>query len=209
MPHRSAPELLVLHALRLQGIVKSADISRRFGVDPATVEELLLDDEAHGLVRRMAFADVSGWTITDAGRAADDARLAAELAGSGARDTVTRAHDAFIPLNDRFLTAVTRWQVRPTSWDPVAANDHTDWAWDEGVLSELTSLGAMLTPLLAAVIAELPRFGGYSERYAAALAKVDKGQRRWVDEPGLDSCHAVWFEVHQDLLTTLGIARGR
>jgi len=33
--------------------------------------------------------------------------------------------------------------------------------------------------------------------------------RRWVDAIGIDSCHTVWFQLHEDLLATLGIPRGQ
>jgi hypothetical protein len=29
----------------------------------------------------------------------------------------------------------------------------------------------------------------------------------WVDAPGLDSIHTVWFELHEHLLASLGRAR--
>lgn len=53
----------------------------------------------------------------------------------------------------------------------------------------------------------LTRFQGYDDRFAAALARVDAGDRSWVDRPGADSCHTVWFQLHEDLLATLGIRR--
>ena len=36
------------------------------------------------------------------------------------------------------------------------------------------------------------------------------GRRKWVDEPKIDSCHTVWFELREDLhlLATLGLERG-
>ena len=40
------------------------------------------------------------------------------------------------------------------------------------------------------------------------MDRVERGERGWVDGVGLDSCHRVWFEVHEDLLATLGIPRG-
>ena len=65
----------------------------------------------------------------------------------------------------------------------------------------LGSLGQQLA-------AALERFSGYSERYSAALAKVDRGERAWVDQARADSCHTVWMELHEDLLATLGLGRG-
>jgi hypothetical protein len=60
---------------------------------------------------------------------------------AGVRDAIRALHTEFVPLNRRFGTACTNWQIRPTRIDPMAFNDHTDWAWDERVLGTLTSLG--------------------------------------------------------------------
>jgi hypothetical protein len=209
MPFVSAPELLVLHHFRLRGIGQAGDVATRFGLAVPLVDELLLDDEARGYLTRVAHPGVRGWSMTDAGRAEDDRRLAAELERSGARPVVEAADRSFRPLNTKFLNAVTRWQIRPTPHDALAANDHSSWPWDELVLDDLATLGGRLKGVLAKLTAALPRFAGYDERYADAFRSVEAGQRRWVDEPGIDSCHAVWAEFHQDLLTTLGGAHGR
>jgi hypothetical protein len=37
---------------------------------------------------------------------------------------------------------------------------------------------------------------------------VDRGERSWVAQPKIDSCHTVWMELHEDLLATLGLERG-
>jgi hypothetical protein len=208
MAATSTPELLTLHAVRLLGMAQASHVARRFGLDAGEVEELLLDAEAFGQVSRASFADLTGWGLTDRGRAEDDRRLAAELDQTGARGVVTDAHATFARLNARFLDATTRWQIRPTPWDRMAANDHDDWSWDERVLDDLTSLGRGLQPVGDALAGVLDRFAGYPERYAAALARVDAGERRYVDEPRIDSCHTVWFELHEDLLGTLGLERG-
>ena len=34
------------------------------------------------------------------------------------------------------------------------------------------------------------------------------GQNAWVDGVGVDSCHTVWMQLHEDLLATLGLDRG-
>jgi hypothetical protein len=54
----------------------------------------------------------------------------------------------------------------------------------------------------------LARLGGYADRYSAALASAQAGQRAWVDGPDRDSCHLAWIQFHEDLLATLGIERG-
>ena len=62
----SSAELLVLHGARIRGMVDTDSVARRFSLDPVTVEDLLLDHEARGWVRRAGFADVTGWTLTEA-----------------------------------------------------------------------------------------------------------------------------------------------
>lgn len=208
MTFRSDPEDLALHGVRVLGFTPAGRIATRFGLEREQVEETLLDAEAYGWATRTTFADTGGWSLTDAGRAEDDRRLAAELDRSGARDAVTRAHADFVPLNTRFTAACTDWQVRPTRLDPMAANDHTDWPWDERVLRTLASIATRLEELDARLTAHLARFGGYAAAYASALRRVDAGDRRWVDAPDRDSCHLVWIQLHEDLLTTLGLDRG-
>ncbi len=57
-------------------------------------------------------------------------------------------------------------------------------------------------------LAALQRFDGYADRFTAALERVLHGNRAWVDQTGIDSCHTVWIELHEDLLSTLGLERG-
>jgi len=158
-------------------------------------------------VRRAGFADVTGWTLTEAGRGAGSRMLAAELDEAGVRDVVAEAHPSFTGFNARFLTLITKWQIRPTRWDPMAANDHSEWRWDEDILESLAGLAQSVRPVGDPLEQALARFAGYPERFVAAVKRVDGGERKWVDEPGVDSCHTVWFELHEDLLATLGLER--
>jgi len=208
MAHDSSPELLVLHAVRIQGMTDPGRIALRLALAPGAVEELLLDDEAHGWVQRVGFADVSGWSLTGAGRDQGGRMLAEELRATGARTAVEAAYGSFIQLNGRLLTLLTRWQIRPEPWDSMASNDHSDWAWDEDVLKGLAHLLRNLRPIGDQLANALSRFAFYPDRFSAALDRVDRGERKWVDEPKIDSCHTVWFELHEDLLATLGLERG-
>lgn len=186
----------------------AARISARTGVARERVEEQLLDDEARGWVRRVAFADLAGWTLTESGRAEGERRVAEELERTGSRPVVDAAHTSFARLNERVLGTLTRWQIRPQPWDRMAANDHTDHGWDERVLDELASYGRRLAPVCAELRSALERFAGYDDRFRAALRRAEDGQRAWVDQTGIDSCHTVWIELHEDLIATLGLGRG-
>lgn len=204
----SAPEDLVLHGPRVLGFASSSRIAARFGLDRRGVDEMLLDYEAMGWVQHTSFGGSAGWSLTDAGRAENERRLAAELDGAGVRGTVTSVHADFVPLNRRFGSACTDWQIRPTRADPMAFNDHSDWRWDERVLRRLVTSGSGLRGLSDRLVPALARFDGYSARYSSALGRVEAGERRWVAAPEIDSCHTVWVQFHEDLLATLGIPRG-
>lgn len=198
----------MLHAVRIQGMSDTASIARRYRLDRETVDELLLDNEAMGWVQRSGFADISGWSLTTAGRDRDTQVLGDEVDAAGVRDSVREAHDSFLPLNARLLDLITKWQIRPIPGDPMATNDHTDWRWDEDILKSLAGLSRKLRPIGDQLTEALARFTGYPDRLDGALTRIDKGERKYVDEPRIDSFHTVWFELHEDLLATLGLERG-
>lgn len=206
--HRSPPELLTLHAVRIKGLADEAEVAARFTLDRSESDELLLDFEAFGWVTRVEFAGTGGWTLTAAGRGEGERRLADELASTDATETVRAAYGSFLPFNGRLLKACTDWQLRPTPEDALASNDHTDIAWDQRVLAELAALGDELDDVAAALGTRLERFQGYDTRYRAALTRALNGEPAWVTRPRADSCHTVWMELHEDLLATLRIERG-
>jgi hypothetical protein len=189
-----AADLLTLHAVRLRGFAEADVLARRFDRDPQDTHERLQDHESLGHVAHTEFAGLAGWSLTDRGRRHGEQLLAAERNGTpGADDAVRAAHAAFLPLNARLRSAVTDWQLRPGR---AAA-----------VLVELDALAQALVPLDRRLADALPRFGGYATRFAAALARARAGEPGWVDGTGLDSCHTVWFELHEDLIATLGLTR--
>lgn len=204
----SAPDLLVMHAVRLLGYADTDRIAGRFFLDRAEVEEHLEDARASGWVDRSSFGGGSGWFLTPRGKVENERRLAAELDVTGRRAEVRRAYDAFLVLNGRLLRAVTDWQTRPVVGDPLAANDHQDLRWDRRTLATLSELDVGLGPLATSLAGVLTRFDGYDARFALALEEAQHGDHRWVDSIELDSCHTVWFQLHEDLLATLGVQRG-
>jgi hypothetical protein len=206
--HRSAPGDLALHGVRVLGFPAASRIAGRYGLDPGTVQELLLDHEARGWVRQLSFAGSSGWSLTEAGRAENERRLAAELERACARHIVAGAHRAFLPLNRQFGVVCTDWQIRPAPGEPMTFNDHTDQRWDGRILQALGSLQASFGRLCGQLSESLTRFDGYAGLYSSALGQVEIGHQAWVDAPGQDSLHVVWIQFHEDLLATLGIERG-
>lgn len=208
MTQASSPELLTLHAVRISGFADTPVIARRFRLDPAETAETLSDAEAYGWVAHAAFAGLGGWSLTESGRAENERQLAAELASIGGAEEVREVYRDFLPLNTRLQQACTDWQLRPVPSDRLAANDHSDPAWDDGVLDELTAIDQALAPLAGRLDDVLARFGGYDSRFTTALHRAKAGEGGWVDRTDIDSCHRVWFELHEDLIATLGVNRG-
>jgi len=208
MTHSSPPDLSVLHAVRVTGMANDEAVSRRTGIDQDTAAELLRDFEAYGWVTHVEFGGVSGWTLTERGRHEDTRKLGEELDLVGARAAVQQAHDEFEILNGRLVRACTDWQLKPTDGNRLASNDQSDPQWDGRVLDELALIAGELTRLIGGLTRVLARFGGYDDRFDAALTRARAGEGRWVAGIGIPSCHALWMELHEDLLSTLGVPRG-
>ncbi|NJP98711.1 transcriptional regulator [Nonomuraea sp. FMUSA5-5] len=201
-------DLLVLHAVRITGYADTPAIAHRYGLDAAETKEVLLDAQAYGWVQHtVAFGDTGGWSLTERGKAENERLLAAELARAGVAGEVRDVYREFLPLNALLLRACTDWQLRPADGDRLAVNDHSDPDWDARVLTELAGLDQALKPLAGRLESALTRFRGYDTRFTAALARARSGDAAWVDRTDVDSCHRVWFELHEDLLATLGLDR--
>jgi hypothetical protein len=203
----SSVDLLVLHAVRITGFADTPVVAQRYGLDAEQTLELLHDAQARGWVAHAAFADLRGWSLTEIGRAENERQLAAELAQAGGMAEITAVYRDFLPLNTRLQQACTGWQLRPTPTDPLAANDHSDAAWDNGILDELTAIDEGLAPLAGRLANILGRFRGYHSRFTAARQRAQAGDGGWIDRTDIDSCHRVWFELHEDLIATLGLER--
>jgi hypothetical protein len=208
MTQDSSPELLALHAVRIIGFAATPLLARRFRLDPAETEEVLRDAEARGWVTYAAFADLEGWSLTESGRAENERLLAAELVSPGGAEEARDVYRDFLPLNTRLQRACTDWQLRPVPGSRLATNDHSDPGWDGAVLDELTAIDHSLAPLAERLGGILTRFRGYDTRFTTALHRARAGEAGWVDRTDIDSCHRVWFELHEDLIATLGLNRG-
>lgn len=204
----SAPDLLALHGVRVLGFSSPRSVAGLYGLDPAEVEDHLLDAEAFGWVRRTDFAGQSGWSLTDRGRAENERRLAAEVDAAGVRDRLEEASRRFAPLNERLGRVMTQWQLRPTPQDPLARNDHRDARYDDAAAARMFRLGEEVAGVTALLSAALPRFAVHQPRIDHAVSQIRAVRNAWVDSPELPSLHTVWIQLHEDLLASLGLARG-
>jgi hypothetical protein len=149
---------------------------------------------------------VSGWSLTHAGRVRHAELVGKELEASAARDEVQSAYDRFLHINQDMLGVCTAWQLRTVD-GAQTLNDHSDAAYDAGVIERLVGIHDRVRPVTTDLRERLDRFSGYGTRLRTALEKVVAGQPEWFTKPVIDSYHTIWFELHEDLLCTLGIER--
>ena len=197
--------LLVLHGLRLSGFTTSASIAQRWGLEPSVVDaELAVCREAGWANFREG--RLTGWMLSSEGRAEGERRLRAELEGAEARSTLEGAYDQFMPLNLEFLAVCTDWQLREVAGEQVI-NDHSDPDHDRAVVERLVVLHDGVVDVVGQVSAPMPRFSVYSPRFTHAVERVLANDVDWFTKPVIDSYHTIWFELHEDLLATLGRTR--
>jgi hypothetical protein len=204
MATRSDPRLLVLHGLRLKGHADAAAVAESAGIATAEVESWLAQLAADGLVVHRDRPE--GWSLTAAGRAEHARLVGREVDAAGVRPAIEGAYERFRALNGAVLDACSRWQVREVAGVAVR-NDHRDPGYDARVVGDLAALHSRVGPLCDDLADVLERYGPYHDQLSRAVAKVEAGERDWFTKPRLASYHTVWFELHEDLLTTLGLDR--
>ncbi|MBU2666923.1 transcriptional regulator [Actinoplanes bogorensis] len=175
----------VLHTLRCIGHAELDRLADAAGLPAAETESALIDLAVDGLVTRSHGA----WGLTDAGQARDATQTAAALDAAGARPAVTSAYETFLVLNPELLDLCSAWQLGPGA--PVTT-----------FLARFTDLNARVQPVLSA----LPRFDRYRQRLDDALLRAHEGATGELTD-SMTSYHVIWFQLHEDLLATLGIPR--
>ncbi len=193
----------MLHALRLKGFADTPAVAALAGLDHQEAGEHLEKAAAAGQASRRE-GRVSGWALTPEGRARHAELIGEELVEAGARAAIEDAYRRFRGVNGELLRVCTDWQLRAG-----VLNDHADRAHDDGVVARLVAVDQVIQPVCADLAEALARFAGYGPRLAHALQRVEAGDHDWFARPMIDSYHTVWFELHEDLLVTLGIERAR
>ena len=204
MSRPSDTRLLVLHGLRLKGFAPADDVAAVAQVPVDQVGTHLDDLQADELVTYRE-GRLTGWSLTAAGRTEHGRLLAEELETNGCRTVVEDAYGRFLELNPELLTVCTAWQMK----DNETLNAHDDESYDRGVVDQLGELHVRVEPVLVDLHSEFDRYRIYQPRLNAALDRVRCGEPDWFAKPMIDSYHTVWFQLHEDLLNTLGIERSK
>jgi hypothetical protein len=203
MSYPSDPRLLVLHGLRIKGVAAPAIVAEATGLAEAEVAERLAALAREGLVVERTGA-LAGWSLTAAGRDEHDRLVGDEVDAAGARPALRHAYEEFRALNGAALDACSRWQVRDIEGRPVV-NDHGDPGYDADVVADLADVERQAHPVCDELAGTLDRYAGYGDRLHHAVERVEAGEGDWFTRPVMPSFHTVWFELHEDLITTLGI----
>ena len=196
----SDPSFHTLHVTRLRGRAPIDSVRAAVGRDD--VLQLLRRLAAVGHVEYHT-GRVSGWGPTPDGREAHAALLAAEREAAGVQAELRCAYDSFVAVNDELVAACSAHQMR----DDGSLNDHTDAAYDRVVVERLGAVHDQALPICTALSSAMSRFANYGHRLRRALDGVRAGEHEWFTSLVLDSYHTVWFELHEDLLRTLGLER--
>jgi hypothetical protein len=203
VPASSDPGFLVLHALRLKGFADTPVVAALTRLDEAEAAKHLEAASNDGQATRRD-GRISGWALTPDGRARHAVLIQEELETSGTKGAIEDGYRRFLEFNNELLSVCTDWQLRDGS-----LNDHTDTAYDETIIGRLEYVDEQVQPVTSDLGGALERFGQYGSRFTLALDKVKKGERDWFAKPMIDSYHTIWFELHEDLLATLGIERSK
>jgi len=206
MTYKSDPELLVLHSLRLKGFAEPTDVSDATTLPEGTVTELLVAFRDQEIVGRRD-GRISGFMLTPAGKERHAVLLDKERSEAACAPRVEWAYDAFLAYNETFKQLCSDWQLRTVDGKQVP-NDHTDAAYDRAIGERLVGLQAQVADVLDEIGAALIRFTPYGDRLDSAVTRFMGGETAALSRPLNRSYHDVWMELHEDLLLTLGRARG-
>jgi len=116
----------------------------------------------------------------------------------------TAYDDAFLACDENLKHAITALQLAEMRGPAPGASGTATTAAAAG---HVRAAGRVACGVAARVAAVLPRLGAYERRLDQALAHVAAGDARFVAGTAVDSLHRVWFELHEDLLLTLGRER--
>jgi hypothetical protein len=203
-PHQSDADFRVLHTLRCIGVATEERVATAAGTSRHETAARLRDLSGRGLVA-LAPGPFGGWGLTDDGRTTEQELLCVELELTDATDQVRECYQLFKELNPKLLQVCSDWQMRRLGQSHLL-NDHRDADYDAKVLSRLMRIDDAAQRICDELANRLSRFEVYRRRLSSALERALTGDNAYVAD-SLESYHSVWFQLHEDLLVTLGISR--
>lgn len=181
---RDERHLGTLHALRVKGLGRTEDVERISGIGGTDV--VLAELVADGLA-----TEHGGWFAPTPAGIDRDREALREGLGDEAAALEVLYERRFLPINVRFKSLATSWQ--------------------EGEQFELVERAAEIHDEIDALLSDAERYaphlGRYRERLAELMDAFLSGQGAVLTAAAGPSYHNTWFELHEDLITTLGRVR--
>ena len=206
----SDPRTLVMHGLRLEGLRRSGGRRRGGRGRRRRTPSRVLDELVGEGLATYRDGRLSGFSLTKAGREQHAEPLAAEL---DARRRASRRRRR-LPALPRRSTATcwpicTAWQLRDADGESRPQRPQPTPPTTPTVVERLATLHADVEPICADLAARArPLRWLRRPPLRRARAGPVAGDGDWFTKPMIASYHTVWFEMHEDLLSTLGIERG-
>ncbi|HEY8491536.1 MAG TPA: MarR family transcriptional regulator [Dehalococcoidia bacterium] len=197
------PEFHVLHALMLKRTASEGLLAAATRLEPDALRATVALLAERGLVHAQPDGEL---VATPEGRDAHAAALRAEMRDEARQRGVLATYRRFLRLNPRVLELASRWQVRTEDGREVP-NDHADPDYDRRCVAGLEQVHRRAVPALQPARCAVPRFGLYEVRLSEALHRLRAGDIRYFTGLHVESYHTLWFELHEDLLMSLGLRR--
>lgn len=181
----------VLHVLRIRHRSAVDEVAARLDAGPVEVSAALERLASAGLVQHWD-GRAPGWGLTEAGAASHAAALAdwrSSMSTSGLED----AYREFLQLNGPFKQLCTDHQL---GGDPDLSS------------RQLEPIDRRVRGVIATASGPCPHMRTYAAAFARAYERITGGDLDALTRPLSGSYHDLWMELHQDLLVTLGHARG-
>jgi pyruvate,orthophosphate dikinase len=177
-----------LQPLRLKG---------RVGVEGLAAAWALSEDEARQRLARLAADGLVDekkgfYGLSAEGERQRTAALATEREQLDTR-SIAALYAEFCAINGDFKQLVTDVQLGKLEKSEAPG--------------QLRALHGRLSPIAARIGAAVTRLAPYAGRFEAALAALAAGDDRYLASPMVDSYHTLWFELHEELIQTLGRTR--
>jgi hypothetical protein len=193
---------LVFHGLAIKRHAAPGTVAAFVGLPEDRVSEVLSAAAATG----RAVEARGGYSLTPLARVALEARYHLHFAHLRADPAFLAPYERFEIINRTLKQIITDWQTMIVRGERVP-NDHSDEEYDAGIIDRLGALHEQAEPVLGALAGRAPRFARYAPALTRALELSEDGDIDWVSDVRRESYHTVWFELHEDLLRTVGRVR--
>ncbi len=187
-----------MHGLAIRKLGTGAAVASVLGASEAEVQTVLDALVVDGL----ATAAKGAFMLTPKGRQALAADYPVRFAALRADPGLGESYARFEVMNNGLKQLITEWQTMVLAGETVP-NDHSDADYDAKIIDRLGNLHERAEAMLASLALPVPRLQRYTERLDQALDRAEAGETAFVSDARIDSYHAVWFELHEDLLRIL------